>query len=298
MAGRPYGGRFSPGAGGPGKAPPPEPFRGRRASRVSIRARLAYLLPLPLLFAGLGAITRGDAAEMLSELGGFAGLMFAVWLLNEGLRAEAAFDARSIARPPAIPRKALAAALTGAVVLAVGLISLGQGLFGAAAFGVVAAAAQAMAFGLDPMKAKGIEAGDAFATDRVARAIDKAEGLVRETVAAAARLRDRRLEGRVDRLCDQAREVFRAIESDPRDLSRARVFLNVYLLGLRDATSKLAALDGRDRAAQAKYETLLGDLEASFAAQRTHLLEDNRSDLDVEIEVLRDRLKQDGLLAR
>ena len=33
-------------------------------------------------------------------------------------------------------------------------------------------------------------------------------------------------------------------------------------------------------------------------AQRTHLLGNNRSDLDVEIEVLRERLQQDGLLAR
>jgi len=34
------------------------------------------------------------------------------------------------------------------------------------------------------------------------------------------------------------------------------------------------------------------------AAQRTPLLEDDRSALDVEIEVLRERLQQDGLVAR
>ena len=56
-------------------AAPPAPFRNRRARRVSLRARLMFLLPLPLLFAGLGAIGRGSAAEMLGELGGFAGLM-------------------------------------------------------------------------------------------------------------------------------------------------------------------------------------------------------------------------------
>ena len=104
----------------------------------------------------------------------------------------------------------------------------------------------------------------------------------------------------MDRICDQAREVFRVVEKDPRDLSRARTFLSVYLLGLRDATVKFADLWGRSRdpVARAAYEALLGDLEKSFGAQRTHLLEDNRSDLDVEIEVLRERLQQDGLLAR
>jgi hypothetical protein len=150
------------------------------------------------------------------------------------------------------------------------------------------------------MKKKGLEGVDAFATERVARAIDQAEALVRETLAAAKRQGDRRLEGRIERLCDQAREVFRVVEADPRDLTRARVFLNVYLLGLRDATVKFADLQARrpDPSAQEKFEALLGDLETSFGVHRTALLEDNRSDLDIEIEVLRDRLHQDGLLAR
>jgi hypothetical protein len=296
-----YGGRFSPDPGPQaGKAPPPAPFRNRRARRVSLRARAMFLLPLPLLLAGLGAIGRGNAPEMLGELGGFAGLMLSAWLLNEGLRAEEAYDARAVARPPAIPRKLFAAALTGASVFLVGLASLGQGLFGAIAFGLVAGGAHLAAFGLDPMRKKGMEGVDEFATERVARAIDQAEALVREITDAAARIGDRRLEGRVDRLCDQAREVFRVIEQDPRDLSRARPFLSVYLLGLRDATAKFADLWGRSRdpQARAQYEALLGDLETSFTTHRTALLEDSRSDLDVEIEVLRERLQQDGLVAR
>lgn len=300
MAAQRFGGKYSPGGAAPPGAPPPGPFRGRPAARVSIRARLMYLAPLPLLAAGLGAIGRGDAAEMLVELGGFAALLLSAWLLNEGLRADAAYAARTIARPPKLPRKLVAAVLTGATVFGVGVVSLGQGLFGAAAFGLVAALAQILAFGLDPMKSKGLEGADAFTTERVAKAIDQAEGLVRETVAAAARLGDKRLEGRVERLCDQAREVFRAIEADPRDLSRARSFLNVYLRGLRDATIKFADLQARrrDPEAQAKYEALLGDLETSFATHRAGLLDDNRSDLEVEIEVLRERLQQDGLIAR
>lgn len=293
-----YGGKYSPGGSKPGSAPPKP--AGRRARRVSLRARLMFLLPLPLLFAGLGAISRGRAAEMLGELGAFAGLMAGAVLLNEGLRAEAAYDARAVARPPAIPRKLFAAALTGASVAAAGVLSLGQAWPVAVVFGAVAAGAQVLAFGLDPMRRKGMEGVDDFSNERVARAIDQAEDLVRQTVDAAKRLGDRRLEGRIDRLCDQAREVFRAVERDPRDLARARTFLSVYLLGLRDATMKFADVWGRSRdaAARTAYEDLLGDLETSFGAQRTHLLEEDRSDLDVEIEVLRERLQQDGLIAR
>jgi hypothetical protein len=261
---------------------------------------MLFLLPLPLLFAGLGAIGRGSAGEMLGELGGFAGLMLSAWLLNEGLRAEEAYDARTVARPPAIPRKLFAAAATAASVVLAGVTSLGQSPVAALAFGLVAGGAQLLAFGLDPMRKKGLAGVDAFETERVARAIDRAETLVKETTDAAARIGDRRLEGRIDRLGDQARAVFRQIEQDPRDLSRARTFLSVYLLGLRDATVKFAEIwsRSRDAAARQKYEALLSDLETSFATHRSQLLLEDRSDLDVEIEVLRERLQQDGLIAR
>ncbi len=259
-----------------------------------------FLLPLPLLFAALGAVTRGSAVETLAELGGFAALIFSAWLLNEGMRAEEAYAARSIAKPPAIPRKLFAAVLTALAIAGVGVFSLGQGVFGAVAFGGLAGLAHAAAFGLDPMRRKGMDGTDAAAGDRVARAVDEAETLVRETAAAAARRGDGRLQARVERLCDRAREVFRAVEADPRDLGRARRFLSVYLLGLRDATAKFAGLYARHRDAEARaqYEALLGDLETSFEAQRTGLLAEDRSELDVEIEVLRDRLRHDGLIAR
>ena len=278
-------------------------FRNRRARRVSLRARLLFLLPLPLLFAGLGAIGRGNAAEMLGELGGFAGLMLSAWLLNEGLRAEEAYDARAVARPPAIPRKLFAAVADRrqrrrSPAL---LEPRAEPVRARSPSAPWPAAAQLLAFGLDPMKKKGLEGVDEFATERVARAIDQAEALVRQIADAAKRIGDRRLEGRIDRLCDQAREVFRVVEHDPRDLSRARTFLSVYLLGLRDATVKFADVWSRSRdaaGARQPTRTLLGDLETSFATQRTHLLEDDRSDLDIEIEVLRERLQQDGLVAR
>ena len=301
---RRYGGKFSPDgsktSSGATGAPQPAPFRDRRARRVNLRARLMFLLPLPLLFAGLGAIGRGSPTEMLAEIGGFAGLTFSAWLLNEGLRAEEAYDARVIARPPAIPRKLFAAALTGLSVAAVGMFSLGQGPFGSLAFGVLASLAHVAAFGIDPMKRKGMDGVDAFATERVAKAVDRAEGLVREILSAAERIKDRRIEGRIERLCAQAREVFRTVEEDPGDFARARTFMSVYLLGLRDATRKFADLYGRTRDPDTlrEYESLLSDLETSFTTHRTDLLTDNRSDLDIEIEVLRERLQQDGLVAR
>ncbi len=49
----------------------------------------------------------------------------------------------------------------------------------------------------------------------------------------------------------------------------------------------------RDAAARADYEALLTDLETTFAEKTKAFLTNSRSDLDVEISVLRDRLKLD-----
>ena len=68
-------------------------------------------------------------------------------------------------------------------------------------------------------------------------------------------------------------------------------------MGARDATVKFADLYAarKDADVKADYFNLLDDLERGIEAKRETLLISDRTDLDVEIEVLRDRLKADGL---
>ena len=295
-----FGGKYSPGGPkGDAQAAQADPFRGRPAAKVSILARLMYVWPLPLLLTGIGAM--GRPVEMIRELGAFAVLILAAWLLNEGIRAKNEYDARKIARPPAIPRKMFAAILVGAAVTVAaysGLTALSP--ISAGLVGIVASAAHLIAFGFDPVKKKGMTGHDDFASERAASAIDKAEVTVRETLDAARRIGDRQLEGRVERLMASAREVFARVEEDPRDLPRARKFMTVYLAGARDATAKFADVYSRskDADARAKYESLLSDLETNFADKREQLLLDDRTDLDVEIEVLQERLQREGVRSR
>lgn len=293
-----YGGKFSPDGKPEGASPVAEArFRDRPAQQVSTSARLMFFAPLPLLLAGIGEIMQGDVLGMIVELGTFAVFMLSAWLLNEGIRAAQAFDSRKIAKPPAIPRKLFSAVLTGTGVCSVLWLAAGQGMLTGIAAGAFAAIVQIFAYGLDPMKRKGLDGSNEFENARVARAIEKAEGRLKEITEAAGLIGDRGLENRISRLCDSARAVFREVEEDPRDLTRARKFLSVYLMGLRDATVKFATLYRKNRSADARadYEALLGDMETSFAQHREELLLDDRSELDVEIEVLRERLKQEGL---
>ncbi len=304
-----FGGKFSPDLqDGPAtgqrdevRAPQPQnPFRNRRVAKPRLRANLLFFVPLPLLFSGIGELRAGDAMGMIGELGALGLLLLAPWLLREGLKAEDAYNDRKIARPPAIPRKAFAAVVTGAGVALAGWLGWGQPLLTAALFGVIAAGAHVASFGLDPMKKKGIDDTNAFDAERAAKAIDKAEATLAEIDEAARRFGDRALEARIDRLGNAVREMFKLVEEDPRDLTRARKFLGVYLNGARDATVKFADIYARDRNSTARddYVALIDDLESKFNAQSATLLLDDRSDLDIEIEVLRERIQQEGLRAR
>ena len=68
-------------------------------------------------------------------------------------------------------------------------------------------------------------------------------------------------------------------------------------MGARDASVKFADIYSRTRDAEARkdYMALLDDLEQNFAARTRKMLQDDRTDLTVEIDVLRDRLQREGV---
>jgi hypothetical protein len=282
-----FGGKFSP--SGTTQTDHSGPVITRRAGRGPFR--LYLLTPLPF---AVRAFTSPPGGLVLG-LAAAAVLALAVWLTLEGQKAQAAFDERRVSRRPAIPRKMMASALTGLGVF-LGCQMAGIGLIPALGLTLAAALLHGATYGLDPMRDKGMEGVDTFQTDRVARAVDEAEAYLVAMKDAGLRANDRAIEARIEKFAGIARQLFRGIEGDPGDLSAARKYLTVYLMGARDATVKFVDLYARTRDAgtRADYEALLTDLETNFADRTKALLSDNRSDLDVEISVLRERLQREG----
>ncbi|REC55913.1 hypothetical protein DRV84_10825 [Rhodosalinus sediminis] len=293
-----YGGRYSP-------DPPPEDGEARAAAhrlstaptrfRIDPAGARVNFLYLPAAVLAVVALGGGPERLALGLIG--AGLWaLAAWLTREGLRAEAAYHDRKVARRPALPRKLAASLLTGAGTAVAAGLSGGDPL-GAGLYGVIAAALHVTAFGIDPLTDKGLPGVDEVQQGRVTRAVEQAEAKLAEIRRIADRLGDRALEERVAGFEAAAQALFRTLESDPRDLNAARRYLSVYLTGARDATAKYAEIAerGPNAAARRDYMALLDDLEENFAARTRKLLQNDRADLTVEIEVLRDRLRREGL---
>ena len=292
-----FGGEFSP----EGRRDPATPLPRASARRPEFkpplvgRARTTILMALgavPVVFGFVGP----GATSLITNLLAGAAIFGAGYLTQEGLKAEAEWTARKVARRPAIPRKIFGAALSGVGVALAAMTGL-DGIVAGALYGIAAAGLHLVSFGLDPMRDKGMEGVDAFQTERVARTIEEAERHLAAMKDAVLRARDRAAEARVDAFAETARRMFRQVEDDPRDLTAARKWLGVYLQGARDATIKFADLWSatRDAEARAEWDRILGELEQGMEAKRETLLLSDRTDLEVEIEVLRDRLQAEGL---
>jgi len=298
-----YGGKFSPDVADKGarkpkaerperQAPPPPNWNGKRVSRAGARNNVLFFLPIPFAINAF----RGDALDLALNLSAFGLLILAAWLTREGVIAQDAYDARKVARRPAIPRKLFGAVLTG-LGLALGGFAPEASFLNPIVFGVLGAGLHFLSFGADPMKDKGLEGVDDFQAKRVARVVDEAEGHLVAMLEILRRVGDRPLLARMESFQVHAREMFRAVEEDPRNLTAARRYLGVYLSGARDATDKFADVYTRskDTKARADYAALLDDLDSNFNARTQTLLSNDRTALDIEMEVLRDRLSREGV---
>lgn len=289
-----FGGKYSPDGATrqSSKGGPSNTFKGATVDPVGARSNVLFIPPIVLAFTSIneGAIGMGLG------LVGAGVLLLGAWLLRGGLTAEAAYNARKVSRRPAFPRKIAAAVLAG---IGVGIAAFANepGLIAPIIYGAAATALHLGAFGIDPMRDKGMEGIDTFQQDRVARAVDEAEAHLAAMRDAIKRSGDRSMIARVERFEKTAKDLFRTVEEDPRDLTSARKYLSVYLMGAKDATIKFADVYARTQDAQARtdYEALLDDLEQNFSARTRKMLLDDRSDLTVEIDVLRDRLQREGV---
>lgn len=294
-----FGGKYSPEASrqdardGSRTAPVQGAYREAKRTRAGGRINLLFIAPLPLIWA---AFTTGPLG-LLWNLIALAMLLLAAWLTREGVLAQDAYDARRVARAPAFPRKLFGSVLTGIGLGLAGFADDGSQV-AALIYALVGATLHIMAFGLDPMRAKGMDGIDKLQTDRVARVVDQAEEYLGDMQQAMRRLGDREAEAQGERFLISVRDLLRTVEEDPRDLTAARRFMGVYLMGARDATVKYAEIAARAPNAQARtdYLALLRDLEDNFAAKTAKLLADTNTDLDIEISVLRERLEREGVL--
>lgn len=271
----------------------------RRSVAGRKRTWLLMALAFPLVLAGFVEIFDGNALGAIRDFGLFALFVAGARMIRDGLAIEAEYEARDFASAPAFPRKILGSALLGIAMFLTTLLGWDAGLLQSIAYGVLGFGASIWSFGLDPTKGKGYTTSTGVTPDMVIEALEEAEEKVVGIERAAREIADRPLRDRLARVTRRSRDILGRIEQDPSDLRRAKKFLKIYLDGALEATRKYARSQndlGGDTTMYVKFRTLLDDMEKEFDHQYEKLLTNDRIDLDVEIDVLADRLRRESAL--
>ena len=129
-------------------------------------------------------------------------------------------------------------------------------------------------------------------------ALEEAHRKVRGIEDAAQGLHSRELKARLDRICRQARTILGQLEQDPeepvacpalpRHLPRRHARRGHQVRGA-------AARSCRDRSLAENFRRVLTTIEQVFAEQEEVLKQDDKLDLEVQIEVLETQLRREGV---
>jgi 5-bromo-4-chloroindolyl phosphate hydrolysis protein len=194
----------------------------------------------------------------------------------------------------------LLAAAVGAGVFALSYLAFGLPILVSAL-----AAAGAYVAGLFLFFARGkrgleVRVGDPDAAT-VAQTLAEASAKVDGIAKLSVRIQKLDVKAKIDTLITIARGILDDIRKDPKDIRRARQFLNYYLDAVTRILGHYTDLTERGigsadaRAALEKVESLLLTLEGAFEKQRATLAQDDVLDLDSEISVLEKTLDMEGL---
>ncbi len=259
---------------------------------------LMFLLTLPVLLAAVVAMARGLLMPMVGNAVAYGLFLGGAWLLWRGLVSEGAYERRFVAKTP-WPLKASGGVLIGLGTGLTAWLGVGHHPGIAFAFGVVALLGCRLFYGGDPGAAKRVTAASGLdTTDQVLAALAQAERSIAAVEQSSRDIRQPELHQRLRRVAALAREILTLLEEDPRDLRRARKFLNVYLDGVQRVVEGYAKTYQRAASPDldANFRRVLTSIEEVFQEQLQKLLESDIIDLDVQIEVLTSQLKREGLL--
>ncbi len=270
--------------------------RGRAWARV-LKTLALMVLPLPLVVAALLALVTGDLARLAIVSGALAAFGTAGVLTWRALAAEARFYLGERLDPPRFPLRLVSAGLTAAGA-ALGALAAEHEPLGVALLTILAGAGYLCFVGLDPKPRRfRVSTSPGIDTADVTQQLKRAYGRLLGIEQAARSIAVPEFRRRLGRIIDIGREILSEIEQDPKDASRARRFLNIYLDSAERVTAEYARTHRqiRNQPLEENFRRLLIDMEQNFAEQHRKLIESDVEALDVDIEVLATRLRNEGI---
>ena len=255
------------------------------------KGHFLYVFLAPLFLSIILALLQQKFSLFLFNIIAF-GLFFATAKLNTiGLNREYEYHTSTLIKAPK-PLKTLTAGLLGVSTLFTAWIAGGQDFFISLALALVAVVGYFLYYGFDPKEDKLENIGD-ISAEFVIETLATARGKLAEVEEGMKKIKEPELHKKLRIATDKGYEILNNIEKDPKDLRVARKFIIVYIDGIKKVTASYTAMDEKDITAptKEKLSTLLSDVEKRFDKEILRLKENNQFDLDVQIDVLQQQIK-------
>jgi hypothetical protein len=272
-------------------APRPGPLR------RPFRPILLWVLSAPLLPSAILALGAGHLGGFIGDALGWGLVAASAVLTRLGFADAELGRERRFSRRLRLPLRNLAAAALGFGTCAAAVLGVGHSLTTGLVFGAIAVLGYHLAYGLEPMvQPLRLSSGDKESR-AVAMALAEAENRLINIERAAQALGNPELRLRLRRIADQGRGMLEQIADRPSDLRRARRFLTVFLEGAEQVSDGYVRTHRHADSDQLEqnFRNVLVSIEDQFARQRERLRQADVLDLDVQIEVLKKQLEQEGI---
>ncbi len=258
---------------------------------------LMYVLPMPLAVAAVLDLVKGNPGKLVLDAAMFGLFMLAAALAHKGIKQEAGYLAKRFATRPKFPAKFLAGLLTGAGCFLTALLLAGYNLPASGGFAAGGLIGFFLFYGFDPMGKKASLETYGYTVEEIGAAVDEANAKIDAIRAARNKIRSLELKERITRIAALAWNIVDEVERNPRDLARTRKFLEVYLDGAQRVTVEYAKAHANDKSEELeeRFRKLAVTIEGTFEEQLRKMRDDDKMDLDVQIEVLSTQLEEEGV---
>ncbi|WP_295880977.1 5-bromo-4-chloroindolyl phosphate hydrolysis family protein [uncultured Thiohalocapsa sp.] len=282
------------------------PARARKAAAAPQRHAMSrrrrpgvfglWLLSAPLLLSAVMALAAGRFGGFIGDALGW-GLIALGAVLTRGSADDPGALERRFSRRLRLSRRNLGGLAVAAGVTLAAVLGVGHSLPVGLAFGALAALAFHLIYRFEPLLA-GEKLGTGDRESRqVAEALAEAEQRLITIEQAARAVGNPELEARLGRIAAEGRGMLAQIAERPSDLRRARRFLTVFLEGAEQVSDGYVRTHRHSDSPELtqSFRNVLITIEEQFHRQRERLRRADVMDLDVQIEVLRKQLEQEGL---
>ena len=254
-------------------------------------AMLLYVMLIPTFIDTAISLFSGRYIEFLLKSAGFALMAISAILVSRGIGESVDYEEATVAKAP-LPYKSAGAVSLSLSVFIFGFLVAHRGLFETIFVSLLAGIGVLMYYGKDINRDKIPQDLD-INPDILIKSLNEAKQKIASIKSHSVEIKDISLKSAVDRAIQRADDIIELIESNPSAIRMARKFLIVYVNGMEEVLKSYSQLDTDtiDKDTQERLKSLLIEAEARFDKELERLKSDDKFDLDVQIDALREQIK-------